>query len=157
MSLLILVLIFKWTYKKNSGRHNLWSKCEAWSSCITQNFREHIPLDFFFFFWGGWESWPCYFCFVFLEIISAETSIFTHPLIIKFGVLYCVAKHFHSYSEWSDKLWYSYQHGCQNPNLDPTILRFYDLTYLKRSKSFKDLCDRSGLVGSYNSDDPKRH
>ena len=47
-------------------------------------------------------------------------------------------------------------HGCQNPDLDPTILRFYDLTYLKRSKSFKDLCGRSGLVGSYDSDDPKQ-
>ena len=42
-------------------------------------------------------------------------------------------------------------------NLSPTILRFYDLTYPKRSKSFKDLCDCLGSVGSYNSDDPKRH
>ena len=50
----------------------------------------------------------------------------------------------------------SYEHGCQNPDLDPTILRFYDLTYPKRSKSFKDLCGRSGSVGSYDSDDPKQ-
>ena len=49
------------------------------------------------------------------------------------------------------------EHGCQNSDLDPTILRFYDLTYPKRFKSFKDLYDRSGLIGSYNSDDPKRH
>lgn len=47
-------------------------------------------------------------------------------------------------------------HGCQNPDLDLTILRFYDLTYPKRSKSFKDLCDRSGLVGSYDFDNPKQ-
>ena len=45
-------------------------------------------------------------------------------------------------------------HGCQNPDLDPTILRFYDLTYPKRFKSFKDLCGHSGSVGSYDSDDP---
>ena len=50
-----------------------------------------------------------------------------------------------------------YIHGCQNPDLDPTILRFYDFIYPKRFKSFKDLCDHSGLVGSYNSDNPKRH
>ena len=37
------------------------------------------------------------------------------------------------------------------------ILRFHDLTYSKRSKSFKDLYDCSESVGSYNSDDPKRH
>ena len=49
------------------------------------------------------------------------------------------------------------RHGCQNPDLDPTILRFYDPTYPKRSKSFKDLYDRSRSVGSYDSDDPKRH
>ena len=49
-----------------------------------------------------------------------------------------------------------YNHGCQNPDLDPTILQFYDLTYPKRSKSFKDICGRSGSVGSYNSDDPKQ-
>ena len=47
-------------------------------------------------------------------------------------------------------------HGCQNPDLDPTILRFYDLTYPKRSKSFKDLCSRSESVGSYDFDDPKQ-
>ena len=50
----------------------------------------------------------------------------------------------------------AYSHGCQNPDLDPTILRFYDLTYLKRSKSFKNLYGRSGSVGSYDSDDPKQ-
>ena len=50
----------------------------------------------------------------------------------------------------------TYQHGCQNLDLDLTILRFYDSTYPKRSKSFKDLCDRSGSVGLYDSDDPKR-
>ena len=39
--------------------------------------REHIESDFFFFLgwggrgcWGAPESWPCYFCSVFLEIIS---------------------------------------------------------------------------------------
>ena len=48
------------------------------------------------------------------------------------------------------------RHSCQNPDLDPTILRFYDLTYPKRSKSFKDLCGHSGSVGSYDSDDPKQ-
>ena len=55
-------------------------------------------------------------------------------------------------------------HGCQNPDLDPTILRFYDPTCPKRSKSFKDfcyrsrsdLCYRSRSVGSYDSDDPKQ-
>ena len=50
----------------------------------------------------------------------------------------------------------SLYHGCQNPNLDPTILRFYDLTYSKRSKSFRDLSDHSRLVRSYDSNDPKR-
>ena len=49
-----------------------------------------------------------------------------------------------------------HNHGCQNPDLDPTILRFYDLTYPKRSKSFKDLCDHSISVGSYDSYYPKR-
>ena len=47
-------------------------------------------------------------------------------------------------------------HGCQNSDLDLTILRFYNSTYPKWSKSFKDLCNRSGLVGSYDSDDPKQ-
>ena len=50
-----------------------------------------------------------------------------------------------------------FNHGCQNPDLNPTILRFYDLTYPKRFKSFKDLYDHSRLVGLYNSDDSKRH
>ena len=49
----------------------------------------------------------------------------------------------------------SLDHGCQNPDLDPTILRFYDPTYSKRSKSFRNLSDHSGLVGSYDSNDPK--
>ena len=35
------------------------------------------------------------------------------------------------------------------------ILRFYDLTYSKRSKSFKNLNDHSGLVRSYDSNNPK--
>ena len=47
-------------------------------------------------------------------------------------------------------------HGCQNFDLDSTILRFYDPTYPKRSKYFKDLFDHSKSVGLYNSDDPKR-
>ena len=47
-------------------------------------------------------------------------------------------------------------HGCQNSDLDPTILRFYDPTYPKRSRSFKDLCNRLGSVGSYNFDNPKQ-
>ena len=50
---------------------------------------------------------------------------------------------------------YCYQ-GCQNFDLDPAILWFYDSTYPKQSKSFKDLCDHSESVGSYVSDDPKR-
>ena len=47
-------------------------------------------------------------------------------------------------------------HGCQNLDPDPMILRFYDPTCPKRSGSFKNLCDRSRLVGSYDSDDPKQ-
>ena len=47
-------------------------------------------------------------------------------------------------------------HSCQNPDLDLTILRFYDSTYSKRSRSFKDLSDRSGSVGSHDFDDPKQ-
>ena len=52
---------------------------------------------------------------------------------------------------------YSSGHGCRNPDLDPMILRFYDFTYPKRSKSFKDLYDHLRLVGLYNSDDSKQH
>ena len=62
------------------------------------------------------------------------------------------------------KLWtksndsnHSKNHGCQNPNLDPTILQFYNPTCPKRSGSFKDLYDHSRSVGSYDFDDPKRH
>ena len=36
------------------------------------------------------------------------------------------------------------------------ILWFYDLTYPKQSGSFKNLCDRSRLIGSYDSNDPKQ-
>ena len=36
------------------------------------------------------------------------------------------------------------------------ILWFYDLTWPKRFRSFKDLCNCSGLVGLYNSNDLKR-
>ena len=45
-----------------------------------------------------------------------------------------------------------------NPMIhDPTyLLRFYDSTYPKQSGYFKDFCDSSGLVGSYNSNDLKR-
>ena len=50
---------------------------------------------------------------------------------------------------------YSYHHGCQNPDLYPIILRFYDSTCPKRSGSFKNLCDHSGSVGLYDSDNPK--
>ena len=49
-----------------------------------------------------------------------------------------------------------YLYGCQNLDLDPTILRFYDLTCPKWSGSFKDLCDHSGSVGSYDFDDFER-
>ena len=52
--------------------------------------------------------------------------------------------------------YHTQEHGCQNPNLDPPVLWFYDPTYSKQSESFKDFCDRSGLVGSYDSDNPKR-
>ena len=48
------------------------------------------------------------------------------------------------------------RHGCQNPDLDLMILRFYDPTCPKQSKSFKDLCDRLGTIRLYDSDDPKR-
>ena len=48
------------------------------------------------------------------------------------------------------------KHGCQNFDLDPIILRFYDLTSLKWSKFFKDLCDRSRSIGLYNSKDLTR-
>ena len=44
------------------------------------------------------------------------------------------------------------KYGCQNPNLDPTILRFYNPTYPKRFGYFKGLYDRSGSVESYDSD-----
>ena len=47
-------------------------------------------------------------------------------------------------------------HGCQNSDLDLTILRFYDSTYSKRSGSFKDLSDRSESVESYDSNDLKQ-
>ena len=47
-------------------------------------------------------------------------------------------------------------HGWQNPDLDFTILRFYDPACSKRSESFKNLCDCSKSVGLYDSDDPKR-
>ena len=50
----------------------------------------------------------------------------------------------------------AHKHSCQNLDLDLMILQFYDPTYPKRSKSFKDLCDCSGSVGSYNFDDPTR-
>ena len=49
-----------------------------------------------------------------------------------------------------------YMHGCQNFDLDPTILRFYDLTCPKQSRSFKNFCDHSVLIGSHDSDNPKR-
>ena len=35
-------------------------------------------------------------------------------------------------------------------------VRFYNPTCPKRFESFKDLYNRSGLVGSYNFDNPKR-
>ena len=44
----------------------------------------------------------------------------------------------------------------KNPNLDPTILQVYDLTCLKLSGPFKDLCDLSGLVESYDYNDLKQ-
>ena len=46
----------------------------------------------------------------------------------------------------------TYDHGCQNPDLNLTILQFYDPTYPKQSGSFKDFCDRSR---SYDFDDHK--
>ena len=59
-----------------------------------------------------------------------------------------VHKHIH--------IWiYGFNHGCQNLDLDPMILWFYDLTCHKRSGSFNDFCDHSGSVRSYNSNDPK--
>lgn len=44
------------------------------------------------------------------------------------------------------------EHGYQNLDIDPTILR---TTYLKQFGSFKDLCDYSGSIGSYDFDDCK--
>ena len=44
-------------------------------------------------------------------------------------------------------------YGCQNPDL---ILWFYNLTYPKRSGSFKSFCNHSGSVGSYDFDDSKQ-
>ena len=49
----------------------------------------------------------------------------------------------------------SFEHGCQNPDLDPKILQFYDPTCPKQFESFKELCDHSKLVGLYDSDNPK--
>ena len=49
-----------------------------------------------------------------------------------------------------------YTHGCQSPDLDLTILRFFDSTYSKRLRSFKDLSDHSRSVGSYDFNDPKQ-
>ena len=46
---------------------------------------------------------------------------------------------------------------CMAVKIPIWILRFYNPTCLKRSGFFKDLCDRSGLVGLYDSDDPKLH
>ena len=46
--------------------------------------------------------------------------------------------------------------GCQNPDLDLTILRFYNLTCPKRSGFFKNLFDHSRSVKLYDSDDLKR-
>ena len=47
-------------------------------------------------------------------------------------------------------------YSCQNPNLDSTILQFYDPTCLKWSGSFKDFCDRSRLVELYDSNNSKQ-
>ena len=47
------------------------------------------------------------------------------------------------------------EHGYQNPDLDPMILRFYDPTCPKQSGFFKNLCNCSRSVGSYDSNDPK--
>ena len=52
-------------------------------------------------------------------------------------------------------MYLSFSHDCQNPDLDPTILRFYDPTCLKWFGSFEDLCNHLGSVGSYDSNDPK--
>ena len=50
---------------------------------------------------------------------------------------------------------HNHNHGCQNLDLNPMILQFYDLIYSKWSTSFKKFCDRSGSVGSYDSNDFK--
>ena len=57
-----------------------------------------------------------------------------------------------SHDSWSS----NYRHDCQNPDLDTTILQFYDPIYSKQFRSFKDLCDRLGSVESYDFDDPKQ-
>ena len=43
-------------------------------------------------------------------------------------------------------------HGCQIPIW---ILQFYNPISPKRSRSFKDFCDCSRFIGSYDSNDPK--
>ena len=47
-------------------------------------------------------------------------------------------------------------HGYQNPDLDLTVLRFYDLTCPKKFEYFKNFCDRSRSVELYDFDDSKR-
>ena len=46
-------------------------------------------------------------------------------------------------------------YGCQNSDMNSTILRFYDSTYPKEFGFFKDLCNCLGLVRSYDSNDSK--
>ena len=48
-----------------------------------------------------------------------------------------------------------FKHGCQNLDLDPPILRFYNPIFQKWSGSFKDLYDCLGSVGLYDSNDSK--
>ena len=58
----------------------------------------------------------------------------------------------HSQKCWCHNL---SNHGCQNPDQNPIILRFYDPSCPKRFGSFKNLSDHSRSVGSYDSDNSK--
>ena len=51
---------------------------------------------------------------------------------------------------------HSHKYGCQNFDLDLIVLWFYDLTCLKWSSFFKNLCNHSRSIRSYDSDNPKR-
>ena len=85
------------------------------------------------------------FFFLFFFFFSFHAQI--KALCIIIGFLFLVVR---------GSLAINHDHGCQNLDLDLTILWFYNPTCQKQSGSFKDLCDCSRSVRSYNSDNPKR-